>query len=286
MAGLDKEFTGEAWAADGVRMGYLPQEPQLDPTKDVRGNVMEGVAAKQALVDRYNEIAANYSDETADEMAKLQDEIEAQGPVGSRQPGRSGDGRAALPRWRCQCGDTVRRREAAASRSASCCSMRPTFCCSTNRPTIWTRNRWPGSNTRCANTRAASSWSPMTATSSTMSRAGFWNSTAARAFRMKAITPPSSSCRKSACKQEGNEEAARERTIAREREWIAQSPRRARPSPRRASTPMKNCSPRSQEQRGRHGADRHPGGRASGLAGGREPKASPRAMATGCCSRT
>jgi ATP-binding cassette ChvD family protein len=79
MAGMDKEFTGEAWAADGVRMGYLPQEPQLDPAKNVRDNVMEGVAAKKALVDRYNEIAANYTDETADEMSKLQDEIEAQG---------------------------------------------------------------------------------------------------------------------------------------------------------------------------------------------------------------
>ncbi|MEI9887176.1 MAG: energy-dependent translational throttle protein EttA [Rhizomicrobium sp.] len=79
MAGLDPEYTGEAWAADGVRMGYLPQEPTLNPDKDVRGNVMEGVAARQALIDRYNEIAANYSDETADEMARLQDEIEAQG---------------------------------------------------------------------------------------------------------------------------------------------------------------------------------------------------------------
>src|SRR5579863_8973057 len=79
MAGQDKDFTGEAWAANGVRTGYLSQEPQLDPAKDVRGNVMEGVAKKQALVDRYNEIASNYSDETADEMAKLQDEIEAQG---------------------------------------------------------------------------------------------------------------------------------------------------------------------------------------------------------------
>src|SRR5256885_12545054 len=79
MAGHDKDFTGEAWAADGIRTGYLPQEPQLDPTKNVRENVMEGVAKKKALVDRFNEIAANYSDETADEMAKLQDEIEAQG---------------------------------------------------------------------------------------------------------------------------------------------------------------------------------------------------------------
>jgi ATP-binding cassette ChvD family protein len=79
MGGFDKEFTGEAWAADGVRVGYLPQEPQLDSSLDVLGNVMAGVAPKKALIDRYNEIAANYSDETADEMSKLQDEIEAQG---------------------------------------------------------------------------------------------------------------------------------------------------------------------------------------------------------------
>src|SRR5207302_3066802 len=61
MAGLDKEFNGEAWVAEGARVGYLPQEPQLDETKSVRENVMEGVAAKKALVDRYNEIAVNYS---------------------------------------------------------------------------------------------------------------------------------------------------------------------------------------------------------------------------------
>jgi ATP-binding cassette ChvD family protein len=78
MAGIDREFTGEAWAADGVRVGYLPQEPELDPQLNVLGNVMEGVAEKKALLDRYNEIAANYSDETADEMAELQDKIESQ----------------------------------------------------------------------------------------------------------------------------------------------------------------------------------------------------------------
>ncbi|MGH6889831.1 MAG: energy-dependent translational throttle protein EttA [Rhizomicrobium sp.] len=79
MAGIDTEFTGEAWAADGVRVGLLPQEPELDPSTDVLGNVMAGVAAKKALLDRYNQIAANYSDETADEMSSLQDQIEAQG---------------------------------------------------------------------------------------------------------------------------------------------------------------------------------------------------------------
>jgi ATP-binding cassette ChvD family protein len=79
MAGLDKEFVGEGHVAEGVRVGYLPQEPQLDPDLGVRGNVMLGVAAKQAILDRYNELAMNYSDETADEMTRLQDEIEARG---------------------------------------------------------------------------------------------------------------------------------------------------------------------------------------------------------------
>ena len=78
MAGLDKEFGGEAWAAEGVKVGYLSQEPQLDPSKDALGNAMEGVAEKKALLDRYNELAMNYSEETADEMARLQDIIDAQ----------------------------------------------------------------------------------------------------------------------------------------------------------------------------------------------------------------
>ncbi|HTK14567.1 MAG TPA: energy-dependent translational throttle protein EttA [Xanthobacteraceae bacterium] len=78
MAGRDTEYTGEAWVAEGARVGYLEQEPQLDADKSVRENVMEGVAEKKALLDRYNEIAVNYSDETADEMAKLQDIIDSQ----------------------------------------------------------------------------------------------------------------------------------------------------------------------------------------------------------------
>ena len=79
MAGIDKEYTGEGWVAEGATVGYLEQEPQLDPAKSVRENVMEGVAAQKAILDRYNELAMNYSDETADEMNTLQDEIEAKG---------------------------------------------------------------------------------------------------------------------------------------------------------------------------------------------------------------
>ena len=78
MAGLVDDFVGEARAADGIKVGYLSQEPELDPTKDVLGNAMEGVAEKKTILDRYNEIAANYSEETADEMTALQDQIDAQ----------------------------------------------------------------------------------------------------------------------------------------------------------------------------------------------------------------
>ncbi|WP_303852802.1 energy-dependent translational throttle protein EttA [Bartonella apis] len=77
MAGIDKEFTGEAWLAEGATCGYLPQEPVLDAAKDVRGNVMEGVADKKAILDRYNELMMNYSDETAEEGSKLQDIIDS-----------------------------------------------------------------------------------------------------------------------------------------------------------------------------------------------------------------
>jgi ATP-binding cassette ChvD family protein len=77
MAGIDTDFAGEGWVAEGARVGYLPQEPTLDEKLSVRENVMLGVAAKKALLDRYNEIAANYSDDIAEEMAKLQDEIDS-----------------------------------------------------------------------------------------------------------------------------------------------------------------------------------------------------------------
>ncbi|WP_185804746.1 energy-dependent translational throttle protein EttA [Pontivivens nitratireducens] len=77
MAGMDKDFTGEAWAAEGAKVGYLPQEPKLDDSLNVRENVMLGVAEKKAILDRYNELAMNYSEETMDEMTALQDQIDA-----------------------------------------------------------------------------------------------------------------------------------------------------------------------------------------------------------------
>jgi len=76
MAGIDREWSGEAWLAEGATVGYLAQEPELDPALDVFGNVMSGVARKTAIIERYNELMMNYSDETADESAKLQDEMD------------------------------------------------------------------------------------------------------------------------------------------------------------------------------------------------------------------
>ncbi|MFN4143731.1 energy-dependent translational throttle protein EttA [Aestuariivirga sp.] len=78
MAGLDKEWNGEAWLSEGATVGYLPQEPELDPALDVMGNVMEGVAHKKAILDEYNALMADYNDENAEKAGKLQDVIDSQ----------------------------------------------------------------------------------------------------------------------------------------------------------------------------------------------------------------
>jgi sulfate-transporting ATPase len=78
MAGLDKDFAGEAFPAEGTRIGHLPQEPQLDPAKNVLQHVEYAVAEKRKILERYEEISANYSEETADEFGRLQDQIDAQ----------------------------------------------------------------------------------------------------------------------------------------------------------------------------------------------------------------
>src|SRR5215218_6674088 len=135
MAGLDKEYNGEAWVAQGARVGYLEQEPHLDPALSVRENVMLGVAKQKAILDRYNELAMNYSEETADEMTKLQDEIEAAGL------------------WDL---DSKIDQAMDASRCASCCSTSRTCCCWTSRPTISTLNRCRGWKAICATIPARS----------------------------------------------------------------------------------------------------------------------------------
>ena len=106
MAGLDTEFNGEAWAADGVRVGYLPQEPALDEQKDVQGNVMDGVAETKALLDRFEEVSARFAEELTDdemnavieEQGALQEQIEAADAWDLDRDRRNRDGRASAAR--------------------------------------------------------------------------------------------------------------------------------------------------------------------------------------------
>ena len=184
---------------------------------------MEGVAAKKALLDRYNEIASNYSDETADEMAKLQDQIDSKNlwDLDSQVD-------LAMDALRCPADDAdvtklsggERRRVAC----AACCSMRPTCCCSTSRPTTSTRKASTGWKAICAIIRAPSSSSPTTDTSSTTSPAGSSSSTTARHPLRGQLTSWLHQKQKR-MEQEGREDEARRRTLNRESEWIASSPK-------------------------------------------------------------
>ena len=231
MAGLDQDFSGEAWAAEGARVGFLPQEPELDPAKDVLGNVMEGVAATKALLDRFDEVSAKFGDPDADmdalmaEQAELQEKIDAVQRLGAAAHARDRDGRAALPAGRSGREPRSRAASGAASRCAGCCCSSPTCCCSTSRPTISMPNRSPGSSASCRSTRAPWSRSPTTATSSTTSPAGSWSSTAATASRGRATTRSWLEQKQKRLAQEERQEDARQRTLERELEWIRQSPR-------------------------------------------------------------
>ncbi|MDE2134431.1 MAG: energy-dependent translational throttle protein EttA [Alphaproteobacteria bacterium] len=249
MAGLDKEFTGEAWAADGIRMGYLPQEPQLDPSLDVRGNVMLGVAAKKALVDRFNEIAANYTDETADEMARLQDEIEAKGlwdldsqidqamdalrcPAGDAEVSKLSGGekrRVALCRLLLDAPDILLLDEPTNHLDAESVGwleqhLREYKGC----VILVTHDRYFLDN--------VTGWILELDRGRGIPHEGNYSSfLAVQDKRLQ---------------QEGSEAAARERTIAREREWISQSPRARQAKSKARINAYEELLAKSQEQRG------------------------------------
>ena len=174
IAGIDKDYQGEAWAAEGIRVGYLSQEPQLDASKDVRGNVMDGVRPIADMVDRFNAISAEMGDPKDDtdfdklleEMGTLQEKIDA-------VDGWTLDNQLeiAMEALRTPSPEAVSRScraaRSAASRCASCCSRSPTSCCSTSRPTTSMRRASRGWRSICRTMPAWSSSSPTTATSST-----------------------------------------------------------------------------------------------------------------------
>ena len=156
MAGIDTDYNGEAWVAEGARVGYLQQEPELDPDKSVRENVMEGVAPQKAVLDRYNELAVNYSDETADEMTKLQDEIEAKGLWDLDSKVDQAMDALALPVRRCRRDQALRRRAPPRRALPLAAGAARTAACSTSRPTISTPSPCTGWKGTCATIRARS----------------------------------------------------------------------------------------------------------------------------------
>ena len=133
-------------------VGYLPQEPALDPDKDVVGNVIEGLAETKALLDRFEAVSARFAEDLADDEMNDADRRAGRAAgedrpgrrLGARPHGRDRDGRAALPAGRCRRSRTSRAASGGASRCAGCCCRSPTCCCSTSRPTISTPNRSPG----------------------------------------------------------------------------------------------------------------------------------------------
>ena len=224
MAGIDTEFTGEGFIAEGARVGYLPQEPHLDPDLGVRGNVMLGVKDKQAILDRYNELAMNYSDETADEMTRLQDEIEAKGLWDLDSQVEQAMDALGCPPDEADV-DTLSGGERRRVACAGCCWKSPNCCCSTSRPTISTPRRSTGSKATCANY-------PGAILIVTHDRYFLDNVTGwileldrGRGIPYEGNYSAWLKQKQKRLEQEGREEEARQRALAEESEWIAASPK-------------------------------------------------------------
>ena len=171
MAGVETEYGGEAWAAEGVKVGYLEQEPHLDENLTVAENVMLAFGDLKAAIDRFNEISMLFAEEMTEEQ--MNDLLAEQSELQEKIDAEAGSSTAASRSRSTRC--AVRRRirastnspvvSAAASPSAACCLRSQTCCCSTNRPTIWMPSRWRGWKKPCVTMRAPSSSSPMIATS-------------------------------------------------------------------------------------------------------------------------
>ena len=233
MAGVDTDFQGEAWAAEGTRIGYLPQEPQLDPTLDVRGNVELAVKTQRDLLQEFQDISMAFAEPMSDDGdgqaarapgARAGTDRRAR-PLESRQQDRDRDGRAASAAGRCRRHASSRAVSVAASRCVACCSRSRTFCCSTSRRTTSTPKASRGSSAICTTSRAPSSPSPTIATSSTTSPAGFSSSIAATAFRTRATTPRGSSRRSRVSPRKRRRSRRASARLQRELEWVRLAPR-------------------------------------------------------------
>lgn len=153
MAGVDKEFNGEAWAAEGVKVGYLEQEPKLDPNKNVMENIMDGLGETRDLLKKFEEVSARFAEPMSDEemndlineQAELQEKIDA---CNGWDLERTIE--IAMDALRCPPADAdvtkLSGGENAGWRCVGCFCRNRTCCCLTSRPTIWMPNRWLGWN--------------------------------------------------------------------------------------------------------------------------------------------
>ena len=163
MAGDERDFAGEAWAAEGARVGYLPQEPALDAAKDVFGNVIEGLAETKALLDRFEAVSARFAEDLSEaemdaliaEQGELQEKIDQAGAGTSTAPSRSRWTRCAARRATPR-SPICRAASGAGWHCAGFCCSGPTCCCSTSRPTISTPNWWLGCSASSKTTPAPS----------------------------------------------------------------------------------------------------------------------------------
>ena len=242
MAGIDKEFNGEGFVAEGATVGYLPQEPKLDETSTCASNVMLGVAAKKDVLDRYNDLAMNYSDETADEMTRLQDEIEAKSlwDLDARSSRR-------WTRWAARPTTAeVAKLSGGEKRRVALCKLlleQPELLLldePTNHLDAETVNwleghlrSYPGAILIVTHDRYfldnVTSWILELDRGTGIPYEGNYSSWLEQ--KQKRL------------QQEGREYEARQRAIEAESDWIASCPKRARPSPRRVSSAMTNWSP-------------------------------------------
>ena len=252
MGGIDTNFEGEARAQPGIKVGYLPQEPELDPNKDVRSVVMEGLGGAFAQVARFNEISDKFAEPMEDEemnklleeQARLQDAIDAVGGWELERKLEIAADALRLPPWEAPSSTSCRVANAAAWRCAACCCPRPTCCCWTSRPTTSMPNRSRGSRSTSRPIHPPSSRSRTIATSSTTWPSGSSNWIEAMASPTRATIPPGSSRRARGSPRKREPTKACASSSRRNSSGCARTRRRAAPRTRRASRVTKN-SPRA-----------------------------------------
>ncbi len=226
MAGIDTEIEGEARPQPGIKIGYLPQEPQLNPEHTVRESVEEAVAEVVNALKGLDEVYAKYAEPDADfdKLAAQQGKFEE---IIQAHDGHNLNVQLSARPTPCACRTGMRKSlifpvvNAAASRCAVCCWKNRICCCSTNRPTTSTPSPSPGWNASCTTSKAPWWRLPTTVTSLITSPAGSSSLTAAKVFRGKATTPRLEQ-KDQRLAQEASQEAARRKSIEKELEWVRQ----------------------------------------------------------------